>query len=96
MTDANDLGPNACHSCGRPDTVQPDGSVPPHDVLGLSSPCDAPSTIYPSHVVSALMVGREPCTIPGHPTQPAGWCPICHWDGTLYVPPDALPPGGAR
>lgn len=48
MTSPDDLGPNACHSCGRPDVIQPDGSVPPHNVLGLSSLCDAPASIYPA------------------------------------------------
>jgi len=22
------------------------------------------------------------CTDPGHPRTPAGWCQVCHWDGT--------------
>ncbi len=55
MTTDDDLsqGGNACHSCGRPDVIQPDGSVPPHDVLGLASPCDAPPSIYPPAMTDA-------------------------------------------
>lgn len=36
-----------CPSCSRPNAVHADGSIPPHPVYGLASPCDAPPSLLP-------------------------------------------------
>ncbi|QKW15356.1 hypothetical protein [Verrucosispora sp. NA02020] len=38
----------ACPSCARPGVVNPDLTVTPHNVLGLTSPCDAQPSLVPN------------------------------------------------
>ncbi|MEV1013891.1 MULTISPECIES: hypothetical protein [unclassified Micromonospora] len=84
MTTLNDLsqGDNACHAFGRPDVIQPDGTVPPHDVLGLASPCDTAPSILPGNArVQRLR----------HPSAPSPmgcrWCGVAKQEHPqLWVP----------
>lgn len=64
MTDYS--GP--CPYCADPDAVQADGTIPEHDVHGLTSPCDAPPTLPGCSHGICLPLAGDGCHLDGAET----------------------------